>query len=182
MPGAEPRERRRADHLRQRRRVRGQVRHGARQRDRELQRPGPELRHAAHGRLDRRPRRGDSGALRQRRRRRRGLPVGGLPVGGLPFGEIDIGSALSTFGPGTITHVIAHELGHAIGVRHFDFFNRSISCGAGGNEGDGVVGAILMPGAPSGATAGGSIMSSCFRSAESGSFTASDRTALRRPY
>ena len=67
--------------------------------------------------------------------------------------------------------------------RHSDFFNRSISCGgAATNEGNGGVGAILIPGTPSGATVGGSIMNSCFRQNENGNFTASDRTALTTLY
>src|SRR5262249_16490361 len=62
----------------------------------------------------------------------------GFPSGGLPFGTINIGDGLSTFPLSTVTHVITHELGHTIGFRHSDFFNRSISCGGSAvNEGDG---------------------------------------------
>lgn len=106
----------------------------------------------------------------------------GFPSGGLPFPTINIGGGLSTFSVDTIEHVITHEIGHTLGFRHSDFFNRSISCGLGGNEGDGGVGAILIPGTPSGATVGGSIMNSCFRSVETGEFTATDLTALRALY
>lgn len=107
----------------------------------------------------------------------------GFPSGGLPFNTINIGSGLSTFAVGTVTHVITHELGHTIGFRHSDFFNRAISCGgAASNEGDGGVGAILIPGTPSGATVGGSIMNACFRTSETGRFTSSDVTALQFLY
>ena len=107
----------------------------------------------------------------------------GFPSGGRPFNTINIGSGLRTFNVNTIEHVITHELGHTIGFRHSDFFNRSISCGgAATNEGDGGVGAILIPGTPTGATVGGSIMNSCFRTVETGEFTASDRTALNALY
>lgn len=112
-------------------------------------------------------------------------PVGGssgFPTGGLPYNKFNIGSGLKSYSLGTITHVITHELGHTIGFRHSDYFNRSISCGSGGNEGDGGVGAILIAGTPSGATLGGSIMNSCFRSSESGEFTSTDVTALRALY
>lgn len=102
----------------------------------------------------------------------------GFPAGGAPFGVINIGDGIVQFGPDTAEHVITHELGHAIGFRHADFFNRSISCGAGGNEGDGGVGANLIPGTPSGAVVGGSIMNACFRASETGEFTASDITAI----
>jgi Dual-action HEIGH metallo-peptidase len=107
----------------------------------------------------------------------------GFPSGGRPFNTINIGPSLSTFDVNTIEHVITHELGHTIGFRHSDFFNRSISCGgAATNEGDGGVGAILIPGTPSGAVVGQSIMNSCFRTIETGEFTPSDRTALNALY
>jgi hypothetical protein len=112
-------------------------------------------------------------------------PVGGsagFPSGGLPYNKFNIGSGLKSFDINTIEHVITHELGHTIGFRHSDYFNRSISCGSGGNEGDGGVGAILIPGTPSGATVGGSVMNSCFRTLEDGEFTSSDVTALRALY
>jgi len=111
--------------------------------------------------------------------------VSGFPSGGRPFNAINIGTGLqaSTFPTSTVTHVITHELGHTVGFRHSDFFNRSISCGgAATNEGDGGVGAILIAGTPSGATVGGSIMNSCFRTTETGRFTSSDVTALNALY
>jgi hypothetical protein len=108
--------------------------------------------------------------------------VSGFPSGGVPFNAINIGSGLNGFAVNTIKHVITHELGHTIGFRHSDFFNRTISCGTGGNEGDGGVGAILIAGTPSGATVGGSIMNSCFRTTETGNFTGSDVTALQNLY
>jgi len=109
----------------------------------------------------------------------------GFPSGGRPFNTINIGSGLqsNTFGVSTVTHVITHELGHCVGMRHSDFFNRSISCGgAATNEGQAGVGAILIPGTPSGATVGGSVMNSCFRTVETGRFTATDVTALTTLY
>ena len=107
----------------------------------------------------------------------------GFPSGGLPFNKFQIGSGLKSFSVATITHVITHELGHTVGMRHSDFFNRSISCGGqAANEGDGGIGAILIPGTPDGATLGGSLMNSCFRTVETGEFTASDVTALRALY
>ena len=111
--------------------------------------------------------------------------VSGFPSGGRPFNAINIGSGLqaATFPTSTVTHVITHELGHTVGFRHSDFFNRSISCGgAATNEGNGGVGAILIPGTPSGASVGGSVMNSCFRTNETGRFTSTDVTALNALY
>jgi Dual-action HEIGH metallo-peptidase len=107
----------------------------------------------------------------------------GFPSGGAPFGTINIGSGNTQFGVNTVEHIITHEIGHTIGFRHSDFFNRSISCGgAATNEGNGGVGAILTAGTPSGASVGGSIMNSCFRASENGEFTGSDINALNTLY
>ncbi|MFP2908221.1 M57 family metalloprotease [Pyxidicoccus sp. 3LFB2] len=102
----------------------------------------------------------------------------GFPSGGLPYGIINIGTGLQSYSVDVNEHVITHELGHAIGFRHTDYYNRSISCGAGGDEGDAGVGAIHIPGTPTTAVVGGSVMNSCFRSTETGEWTSSDTTAL----
>ena len=107
----------------------------------------------------------------------------GFPSGGLPFNSINIGRGTGSFQTSTVAHVITHELGHCVGFRHSDFFNRAISCGGTPtNEGDAGIGAILIPGTPSGATVGGSVMNSCFRAVEAGVFTADDKTALNALY
>ncbi len=106
----------------------------------------------------------------------------GFPSGGLPYGTINIGTGLQNYSVDVNEHVISHELGHCIGFRHSDYYNRAISCGSGGNEGASTVGAILIPGTPSTATVGGSVMNSCFRSTESGEWTSSDITALNYLY
>jgi Dual-action HEIGH metallo-peptidase len=108
--------------------------------------------------------------------------VAGFPSGGLPFPTITIFDQLSTYSTDVIEHVITHELGHTIGFRHTDYFNRAISCGAGGNEGDAGVGANHIIGTPTGATLGGSLMNACFRSTETGEFAAGDITGLKQLY
>ena len=106
----------------------------------------------------------------------------GFPSGGYPYGTINIGTGLNTYSVDVNEHVITHELGHAIGFRHSDYYNRAISCGSGGNEGDSGVGAIHISGTPTTATVGGSIMNACFRSTETGEWTSSDITALNYLY
>lgn len=107
----------------------------------------------------------------------------GFPSGGKPYGTINIGTSLQSYSVDVNEHVITHELGHTIGFRHSDYYNRAISCGgSSSNEGTAGVGAILISGTPSTATVGGSIMNSCFRSTETGEFTSSDITALNALY
>ncbi len=85
------------------------------------------------------------------------LGSAGFPTdAGDPFDDISLSGVLSAnFGISTegIATIVAHELGHCIGFRHTDFFDRSISCGGDPvNEGEGDVGANLIPDTPEGAT------------------------------
>ncbi|AKJ02036.1 dual-action HEIGH metallo-peptidase [Archangium gephyra] len=107
----------------------------------------------------------------------------GFPSGGKPYGTINIGVGLQNYSVDVSEHVITHELGHCIGFRHSDYYDRSISCGgSASNEGASNVGAILIPGTPSDARVGGSIMNSCFRASETGEWSSSDKTALSYLY
>lgn len=77
--------------------------------------------------------------------------------------------------------VIQHELGHCIGFRHTDYMDRSYSCGGGyANEGASNVGAILIPGTPSGPDAN-SWMLACSNGGDR-TFNTNDRTALNYLY
>jgi hypothetical protein len=107
----------------------------------------------------------------------------GFPSGGVPYGTINIGSSTANYGVNVVKHVVTHEIGHTIGFRHTDYYNRAISCGgAASNEGASTVGAILIPGTPSTATVGGSVMNACFRASETGNWLGADTTALHALY
>ena len=108
----------------------------------------------------------------------------GFPTAsGDPYNNIMMSGILeSSYGLGTngIATIIGHEMGHCIGMRHTDFFDRSISCGGGAsNEGDGGVGANHIPGTSTGAdlSGAGSWMLAC---TDGGNrpFTNGDKTAL----
>ncbi|MCX4243467.1 M57 family metalloprotease [Paraliomyxa miuraensis] len=106
--------------------------------------------------------------------------VAGFPAGGMPYTTINVDQGLAAdYGVPVATHVIQHELGHCIGFRHTDYYDRSISCGGfAQNEGDGGVGAIHIAGTPTTAVINGSVMNSCYSVSSNGLWTASDVTAL----
>jgi hypothetical protein len=106
--------------------------------------------------------------------------VSGFPAGGLPYDEFFVDQDLAAqYGNDVAAHVIMHELGHCIGFRHTDYYDRAISCGgAHTNEGDGGVGAIHIEGTPTTAVLNGSVMNSCYSGSSTGIWTASDVTAL----
>lgn len=107
----------------------------------------------------------------------------GFPAGGLPFDTVYMGDDIATtYGVAAATHVFTHELGHTIGFRHTDYYNRAISCGAGGNEGDAGVGAVHIDGTPATATLNGSVMNACYNAGSTGQWTAGDLTALDALY
>lgn len=105
----------------------------------------------------------------------------GFPSGGAPYKWVQIQSGTSNYGTNVVEHVITHEIGHSLGLRHTDYFNRSLSCGSGGNEGSSGVGAIHIPGTPTGFDAN-SIMLACFSASEDGEFGYYDRVALEYLY
>ena len=107
------------------------------------------------------------------------LASAGFPSGGNPYGQVKVNARQLAGQPlGTITSVLTHEVGHCIGFRHTDYMNRAYSCGgAASNEGASTVGAIHIPGTPTGADPN-SWMLACIGSGQNRPFTANDKTAL----
>lgn len=115
------------------------------------------------------------------------LGSSGFPTStGDPYGIIKMSGILeSTYGltVNGIATIMAHEMGHCIGFRHTDYYNRAISCGgAVSNEGASTVGANLIPGTPSTATlAAQSWMLAC-TDGSNRNFNADDKVALNYLY
>ncbi|MEO6731605.1 MAG: M57 family metalloprotease [Ferruginibacter sp.] len=114
------------------------------------------------------------------------LGSSGFPTrNGNPYKQIKMNTNINAYGAnpneGYITSVLQHEMGHCIGFRHTDYFNRSLSCGgAASNEGASNVGAIYIPGTPSGFDAE-SFMLACSAGTDR-SFNPNDITALNYLY
>ena len=86
------------------------------------------------------------------------LGSSGFPTGGNPYSTIKMNTNAQAYGSNPdvnyVGSVIQHEMGHCIGMRHTDYYDRSYSCGgAVANEGASTIGAILIPGTPSTANA-----------------------------
>lgn len=111
------------------------------------------------------------------------LGSSGFPSGGKPYNQVLLNrSYLDTWNTGTTISVIAHEIGHCIGFRHTDYMDRSFSCGGVYyNEGASNVGAILIPGTPSGPDAA-SWMLACIGNGVNRPFNANDIIALNYIY
>ena len=107
----------------------------------------------------------------------------GFPTNsGDPYGTVKYNRAYQNYSAGFMTTVIAHEVGHCIGFRHTDYMDRSYSCGGSPtNEGASSVGAVLIPGTPSGPDAK-SWMLACLSATTDRPFNNNDKTALAYLY
>ena len=112
----------------------------------------------------------------------------GFPTSsGAPYSQVKMNTYWYSTSTGStnvnyIATVMAHELGHCIGFRHTDYMNRSYSCGGyPTNEGSAGVGAVHIPGTPTGPSSA-SWMLACTASNQNRPFTSADRTALTYLY
>jgi hypothetical protein len=104
---------------------------------------------------------------------------------GNPYKQIQMNTNAAAYGSNPdvnyITSVLQHEIGHCIGFRHTDYFDRSYSCGGvATNEGASNIGAILIPGTPSTADAN-SWMLACSNGTDR-TFNTNDKIALNYLY
>jgi hypothetical protein len=82
----------------------------------------------------------------------------------------------------TVASILAHEIGHCIGFRHTDYMSRQYSCGGSPvNEGASTVGAVHIPGTPTGPDPN-SWMLACIGSGQNRPFNANDKVALNYLY
>ena len=111
------------------------------------------------------------------------LASAGFPSGGNPYTSVRVNrSYLDTWNANTVTSIMTHEIGHCIGFRHTDYMSRQYSCGGSPvNEGDGGVGAIHIPGTPTGPDPN-SWMLACIGNGVNRTFNTNDRTALNYVY
>lgn len=111
------------------------------------------------------------------------LASAGFPSGGNPYGQVKVNTSQMNGQPlNTKASIIAHEMGHCIGFRHTDYMNRAYSCGGSPvNEGSAGVGAIHIPGTPTGPDPN-SWMLSCICSGCNRPFNNNDQAALNYLY
>jgi len=108
------------------------------------------------------------------------LASAGFPTSnGAPYNKILVSTRQIGNQPQpTVASILAHEIGHCIGFRHTDYMSRQYSCGGSPvNEGASTVGAIQIPGTPSGPDSG-SWMLACIGGGQNRPFNNNDKVAL----
>ncbi|PSL48076.1 dual-action HEIGH metallo-peptidase [Chitinophaga niastensis] len=114
------------------------------------------------------------------------LGSSGFPTSsGNPYSTVKMNTNPAAYGSNPnvlyVGSVIQHEVGHCIGMRHTDYMNRAYSCGGSAiNEGNGGVGAVWIPGTPTGPDAN-SWMLACSNGGNR-TFNANDIIALKYLY
>ncbi|HVF97857.1 MAG TPA: M57 family metalloprotease [Flavisolibacter sp.] len=105
----------------------------------------------------------------------------GAPYSSIKMNTYHYSTSTSSTNVNYIATIMSHEMGHCIGMRHTDYMNRAYSCGgSASNEGSAGVGAVYIPGTPSGPSSR-SWMLAC-SDGSNRPFTSADRTALNYLY
>lgn len=116
------------------------------------------------------------------------LGSSGFPdASGNPYSQIKMNTNAQAYGSNPallyVTNVMQHEMGHCIGFRHTDYFNRALSCGGSrSNEGTAGVGAIRIPGTPSGFDSESFMLACSNGGATDRTFNPNDKIALNYLY
>jgi len=106
----------------------------------------------------------------------------GFPSGGSPYPQVKFNKQYQNWNNSTLASVFAHEIGHCVGFRHTDYMDRSYSCGGSPtNEGASSVGAVYIPGTPTGPDAA-SWMLACIGNGINRPFNNNDLVALNYLY
>jgi hypothetical protein len=108
-----------------------------------------------------------------------GFPTGGNPSPGFTLSNSSCATSYIS-DANKADEVIAHEIGHCIGFRHTDYKNRA-SCGPGGGESAGSIGAVHIAGTPTNVSGNyNSWMMACTNG--NPAFGSADGTALNYVY
>lgn len=107
--------------------------------------------------------------------------LSGYPQSGDPYKWIQIYSGSEEYSYNLIEGLITHEIGHSIGFRHTDWFNRQSCGGLYDPEIELPLGAVLIPGTPYYFDSS-SIMNACVPSDTYGEFSSYDVVALEYLY
>jgi len=116
------------------------------------------------------------------------LGSSGFPdASGNPYNQIKMNTNVQAYGSNPnltyVTNVLQHEMGHCIGFRHTDYFDRSLSCGGHkSNERAGTIGAVWIPGTPTGFDAESFMLACSNGGATDRTFNANDIIALNYLY
>ena len=116
------------------------------------------------------------------------LGSSGFPdAAGNPYPQIKMNTNVQAYGANPnltyVTNVLQHEMGHCIGFRHTDYFNRALSCGGHkSNERAGSIGAVWIPGTPTGFDSESFMLACSNGGATDRTFNANDIIALNYLY